>query len=55
MFFRFIQGTGAAGGYFLARTIPADIYQGRELAKLMALIELLTDWHVRHRHRYLAV
>lgn len=38
MFFRFIQGTGAAGGYFLARTIPADIYQGRELAKLMALI-----------------
>jgi len=35
---RFVQGAGAAGGYFLARTIPADIYQGRELAKLMALI-----------------
>lgn len=38
LFFRFIQGTGAAGGYFLARTIPADIYHGRGLAKLMALI-----------------
>lgn len=38
LFFRFIQGTGAAGGYFLARTIPADIFGGRDLAKLMALI-----------------
>lgn len=38
LFFRFVQGAGAAGGYFLARTIPADIYQGSELAKLMALI-----------------
>ncbi len=35
---RFFQGAGAAGGYFLARTIPADIYSGRPLAKLMALI-----------------
>ena len=35
---RFFQGVGASGGYFLARTIPADIYQGRNLAKLMALI-----------------
>lgn len=35
---RFFQGLGAAGGYFLARTIPADIYGGRALAKLMALI-----------------
>lgn len=35
---RFFQGIGASGGYFLARTIPADIYSGRPLAKLMALI-----------------
>lgn len=35
---RFFQGAGAAGGYFLARTIPADVYSGRQLAKLMALI-----------------
>lgn len=35
---RFFQGVGASGGYFLARTIPADIYSGRNLAKLMALI-----------------
>ncbi len=35
---RLFQGIGAAGGYFLARTIPADIYSGRPLAKLMALI-----------------
>lgn len=38
LFLRFVQGAGAAGGYFLARTIPADIYHGRDLAKLMALI-----------------
>lgn len=35
---RFFQGIGASGAYFLARTIPADIYSGRNLAKLMALI-----------------
>lgn len=35
---RLFQGIGASGGYFLARTIPADVYQGRPLAKLMALI-----------------
>lgn len=35
---RLFQGIGASGGYFLARTIPADIYSGRGLAKLMALI-----------------
>lgn len=38
LFCRLVQGMGAAGGYFLARTIPADIYNGRDLAKLMALI-----------------
>lgn len=35
---RFFQGLGAAGGYFLARTIPADRFQGRTLAKIMALV-----------------
>ena len=35
---RFVQGLGASGGYFLARTIPTDLYSGRMLAKTMALI-----------------
>lgn len=34
---RLFQGLGASGGYFLARTIPADLYAGRQLAQLMAL------------------
>lgn len=33
---RLFQGIGASGGYFLARTIPADVYSGRSLARLMA-------------------
>ena len=35
---RLFQGVGASGGYFLARTIPADFYGGRMLAKTMAII-----------------
>ena len=35
---RLFQGFGASGGYFLARTIPADVYSGRALAKLMAIV-----------------
>lgn len=35
---RLVQGIGASAGYFLARTIPADIFGGRPLAKMMALI-----------------
>lgn len=35
---RLFQGMGAAGGYFLARTIPTDVYAGRALAKTMAII-----------------
>lgn len=35
---RFIQGLGASAGYLLAKTIPADIYGGRQLAKLMTLV-----------------
>lgn len=34
---RLFQGLGASGGYFLARTIPADLYNGRALARLMAI------------------
>lgn len=35
---RLFQGLGASGGYFLARTIPADVFTGRPLAKTMAII-----------------
>lgn len=35
---RLIQGFGASAGYFLGRTIPTDIYRGRDLAKVMAII-----------------
>ena len=38
LWWRLVQGLGASGGYFLARTIPADIYKGRALAKVMALV-----------------
>ena len=38
VWWRLVQGVGASGGYFLARTIPADMYQGRALAKVMALV-----------------
>lgn len=38
IWWRLVQGFGASGGYFLARTIPADLYQGRTLAKVMALV-----------------
>lgn len=35
---RLFQGIGASGGYFLARSIPADIYSGSTLARVMAVI-----------------
>lgn len=35
---RLFQGLGGAGAILLARAIPADDYQGRELAKIMALV-----------------
>ena len=38
LWWRLEQGLGASGGYFLARTIPADLYKGRALAKVMALV-----------------
>ena len=38
IWWRLVQGIGASGGYFLARTIPADMYNGQALAKVMALV-----------------
>lgn len=38
LWWRLVQGIGASGGYFLARTVPADMYAGRQLAKVMALV-----------------
>lgn len=35
---RLFQGLGAAGAIMLSRTIPADECQGRQLAKIMAMI-----------------
>lgn len=35
---RLFQGIGASGGYFLARSIPSDVYGGRPLAKIMATV-----------------
>ncbi len=35
---RLVQGIGASAGYFLARSIPVDLYTGRPLAKLMAIV-----------------
>ena len=34
---RLVQGIGASTGYFLARTMPADVSKGRALARIMAL------------------
>lgn len=35
---RFFQGVGASCGYFLGRTMPADVTGGRSLAQMMAVI-----------------
>lgn len=35
---RFFQGLGAGGAMVLSTSIPADVYMGRQLAKLMAII-----------------
>lgn len=35
---RFIQGLAGAGGIVLSRSISADLYSGRELAKFLAII-----------------
>lgn len=35
---RLVQGLGASAGYLIAKTIPADVYSGRQLAGLMTLV-----------------
>lgn len=35
---RFFQGVGAGGAMVLSTSIPADVYMGRQLAKLMAIV-----------------
>ncbi len=35
---RLFQGMGASAGYLLGRSMPTDRFQGRELAKVMAII-----------------
>lgn len=35
---RFFQGLGAGGAMVLSTSIPADVYMGRQLAKLMAIV-----------------
>lgn len=40
---RFLQGIGGAGGIVLSRSIAADIYSGRELAKLIAILSAINN------------
>lgn len=39
----FLQGIGGAGGIVLSRSIAADIYSGRELAKLIAILSAINN------------
>lgn len=38
LFCRLVQGLGGSAGYFLARTIPADLFGGKKLAHFMGVI-----------------
>lgn len=40
---RFLQGIGGASGIVLSRSIAADIYSGRELAKLIAILSAINN------------
>lgn len=40
---RFLQGIGGAGGIVLSRSIAADMYSGRELAKLIAILSAINN------------
>lgn len=40
---RFFQGVGGAGGVVLSRSIAADKYSGRELAKMIAIISVINN------------
>lgn len=38
IYMRFLQGLGASGGIVLSRSVATDLYSGRELARMMAII-----------------
>ena len=40
---RFLQGIGGAGGIVLSRSIAADMYAGRELARLIAILSAVNN------------
>lgn len=40
---RFLQGIGGAGGIVLSRSVAADMYSGRELAKLIAILSAVNN------------
>lgn len=40
---RFFQGVGGAGGVVLSRSIAADKYSGRELARMIAIISVINN------------
>lgn len=40
---RLLQGIGGAGGIVLSRSIAADIYSGRELAKMIAILSAINN------------
>lgn len=40
---RFLQGVGGAGGIVLSRSIAADIYSGRELARVIAILSAINN------------
>ena len=40
---RFLQGIGGAGGIVLSRSVAADMYSGRELAKLIAILSAINN------------
>lgn len=40
---RFLQGIGGAGGIVLSRSIAADMYSGRELARLIAVLSAINN------------
>lgn len=39
--FRFLQGFGAAGGIVISRSVATDLYHGRKLAQIIALISAI--------------
>lgn len=41
VFFRLIQGMAGAGGVVLSKSIPADMFTGKELAKYIAIISAI--------------